>query len=47
VAAREWTAAHPHAVAVVEAAWEAIAAPRPAPARMAGPVPAPVPTDGA
>jgi AcrR family transcriptional regulator len=38
VAAREWTAAHPHAVAVVEAAWEAIAAPRPAPARMAGPV---------
>lgn len=38
VAAREWTAAHPHAVAVVEAAWEAIAAHRPAPARVAGPV---------
>lgn len=38
VAAREWTAAHPHAAAVVEAAWEAIAAHRPAPARVAGPV---------
>jgi AcrR family transcriptional regulator len=53
VAAREWTAAHPHAVAVVEAAWEAIAAHRPVPARVAGPVSTavehapPPPPDGA
>jgi AcrR family transcriptional regulator len=38
VAAKEWSASHPHAMAVVEAAWEAIAAHRPAPARVAGPV---------
>lgn len=37
VAAREWTAVHPHALAVVDAAWEAIAAHRPAPARAVGP----------
>ncbi len=38
VAAKEWTASHPHAVAVVDAAWEAIAAHRPVPARVVGPV---------
>lgn len=54
VAGREWTATHPHAVAVVEAAWEAIAAHRPVPARVAGPVttavetasPAAMPSEG-